>query len=63
MRGAHSGSVACSPVVVDVCGGGSGGFTELSSYGEWRTDPAEYVYWVDPYDSEIRMLNWAAPQD
>jgi hypothetical protein len=41
----------------------SGGFSELSLYGEWRTDPAEYVYWVDRYDREIGCLDWAAPQD
>jgi hypothetical protein len=41
----------------------SGGFSELSLYGEWRTDPAEYVYWVDRYDREIGRLDWAAPQD
>ena len=41
----------------------SGGFTELSNYGEWRTDPGDYVYWVDRYDSEIGALSWAAPQD
>lgn len=41
----------------------SGGFSELSLHGEWQTDPAEYVYWVDRYDREIGRLGWAAPQD
>jgi hypothetical protein len=41
----------------------SGGFTELSSYGEWRTSPAEYVRAVARYDREIGQLEWAAPQD
>jgi hypothetical protein len=41
----------------------SGGFSELSLYGQWRTDPAEYVYFVDRYDREIGRLDWAAPQD
>jgi hypothetical protein len=41
----------------------SGGFSEISMYGEWRTDPAEYVTHVDRYDYEIGNLDWAAPQD
>jgi hypothetical protein len=41
----------------------SGGFSEISMYGEWRTDPAEYVTYVDRYDYEIGNLDWAAPQD
>ena len=31
----------------------SGGFSELSMFGEWQTDPSEYVYYVDRYDREI----------
>lgn len=41
----------------------SGGFSELSLYGEWRTSPAEYVAAVQRYDTEIGNLGWAAPQD
>jgi hypothetical protein len=41
----------------------SGGFTELSTYGEWRTTPQEYVRAVGRYDREIGKLEWAAPQD
>lgn len=41
----------------------SGGFSELSLHGEWRTSPAEYVAAVQRYDDEIGMLGWAAPQD
>lgn len=41
----------------------SGGFSELSLYGEWRTSPEEYVAAVIRYDKEIGMLEWAAPQD
>lgn len=41
----------------------SGGFTELSMYGEWRTEPAEYVEAVERYTTEVGMLDWAAPQD
>jgi hypothetical protein len=41
----------------------SGGFSELSLYGEWRITPAEYVAAVARYDAEIGHLDWAAPQD
>jgi hypothetical protein len=41
----------------------SGGFSELSLYGEWRTTPEEYNDAVRRYDDEIGELNWAAPQD
>ncbi|GAA0720181.1 hypothetical protein Drose_06470 [Dactylosporangium roseum] len=41
----------------------SGGFSELSLFGEWRTTPEEYVAAVRRYDREIGMLEWAAPQD
>jgi hypothetical protein len=41
----------------------SGGFTELSMFGEWRTSPAQYVTAVARYASEIGRLDWAAPQD
>jgi hypothetical protein len=41
----------------------SGGFSELSLYGEWHTSPAAYVAAVHRYDEEIGLLGWAAPQD
>lgn len=41
----------------------SGGFSELSLYGEWRTAPEEYNTAVLRYDEEIGELGWAAPQD
>jgi hypothetical protein len=41
----------------------SGGFTELSMYGEWRTTPAQYVQAVNDYIGQIGRLQWAAPQD
>lgn len=41
----------------------SGGFTEISQYGEWRTSPAKYVERVAVYAEEIGRLAWAAPQD
>lgn len=41
----------------------SGGFSELSLYGEWRTTPAEYVAAVRRYRDEVGLLDWAAPQD
>lgn len=49
---------AVAPWVCD-----SGGFTELSAYGEWRTTPAEYVAGLRRYRDEIGWLAWAAPQD
>jgi hypothetical protein len=41
----------------------SGGFSELSLYGEWRTTPREYVTAVRRYDDEIGELGWATPMD
>jgi hypothetical protein len=41
----------------------SGGFTELSMFGEWRTTPAEYVDHVRRYADEVGRLEWVAPQD
>ena len=41
----------------------SGGFSELSLFGEWHTSPLEYVEAVARYDAGIGRLEWAAPQD
>lgn len=41
----------------------SGGFTEVSTYGEWRITPREYVDAVRRYRDEIGSLEWASPQD
>lgn len=41
----------------------SGGFTELSLYGGWRTTPHEYVRDVERFEREIGRLEWVAPQD
>lgn len=41
----------------------SGGFSELSMYGTWRTKPAEYAEAVQCYQDEIGRLAWAAPMD
>lgn len=41
----------------------SGGFTELSLHGRWRSDTATYVAAVRRYAEEIGNLDWAAPQD
>jgi hypothetical protein len=41
----------------------SGGFTELSLYGEWRTTPEDYVHGIRRYQSEIGRLQWASQQD
>lgn len=41
----------------------SGGFTELSMYGEWRTPRYEYIHACRTYRDLIGNLQWAAPQD
>lgn len=41
----------------------SGGFSELSMYGEWRTSPQQYVEAVRRYQDEIGSMAWAAIQD
>lgn len=41
----------------------SGGFSELSLFGEWRTTEDYYVEKVKIYNQEIGNLVWAAPQD
>lgn len=41
----------------------SGGFTELSLFGEWRTMAEEYVDSVRRYADELGNLEWASPQD
>lgn len=41
----------------------SGGFSELSMYGEWRTSPEQYVDEVHRFADEIGSLDWAAAQD
>jgi hypothetical protein len=41
----------------------SGGFTELTMHGAWRTSEAEYVEAVQRYASEVGRLDWAAPMD
>jgi hypothetical protein len=41
----------------------SGGFSELSMFGEWRTTAWEYAWAVRRYMIEIGRLVWAAIQD
>jgi hypothetical protein len=41
----------------------SGAFTELSTLGEWRTTPTEYLAAIERYENEVGLLEWAAPQD
>jgi hypothetical protein len=50
--------IAQGPWVLD-----SGGFTELSLYGEWRTHPMQYVTEVQRFSQEVGRLEWVAPQD
>lgn len=48
---------ALGPVAID-----SGGFTEISMYGEWRTSETDYLAAVRRYVEEIG-IDFAAPQD
>ena len=41
----------------------SGGFTELSMYGEWQTTEAEYIADARRFEQEIGRLKWVAPMD
>lgn len=41
----------------------SGGFTELTMFGEWRTPPEEYADAVMRYQEDIEQLAFASPQD
>lgn len=50
--------VATTPWALD-----SGGFTELSMFGHWKTTPVDYVACVRRYVTEIGNLVWASPQD
>lgn len=41
----------------------SGGFSELSLFGQWRTSPQQYLAAVRRHVSDVGRLEWAAPQD
>ncbi|MFF0448066.1 hypothetical protein ACFYT4_16930 [Streptomyces sp. NPDC004609] len=41
----------------------SGGFTEITKYGEWRTTPQQYVRQIRRYRDEVGQLAWASQQD
>lgn len=41
----------------------SGGFTELSLYGEWRTSENQYAEDVQRFADEMGELTWVAPMD
>jgi hypothetical protein len=41
----------------------SGGFTELSMFGEWRTSEDDYVQDVRRFAAEVGRLDWVAPMD
>jgi hypothetical protein len=51
------------PVAVTRWALDSGGYTELSLYGEWQTTAAEYATLVARYRDEVGCLDWYAPQD
>lgn len=57
------GALKSLPVALGLWALDSGGFTELSMYGEWRTTEPQYVAAVRRYQNEIGNLEWAAPQD
>jgi hypothetical protein len=58
LAGRRSFPRARNPFAVD-----SGGFSELSLYGRWRTDERSYVAALRRYASEIGRFDWAAPMD
>lgn len=41
----------------------SGGFSELSLFGEWTISPEHYIEHIKRYENEIGNLDWAAQQD
>jgi hypothetical protein len=41
----------------------SGGFTELSMFGEWRTTEEDYAVDVERFRRDIGNLDWVAPMD
>jgi hypothetical protein len=41
----------------------SGGFTELSMFGEWQTTESQYVADVRRFADDVGRLAWVAPQD
>lgn len=49
---------ATCPWVLD-----SGGFSELSLYGQWKTPPEQYASEAMEWQDRIGGLEWAAPQD
>ncbi len=51
-------SAAAGPVVID-----SGGFSELSLYGWWRTSEQAYGAAIERYVECLGTVQWAAPQD
>ena len=56
-------SVKTLPRAVESWALDSGGFSELSLFGTWRTTAREYVAEVRRYQEEIGRLDFAAPQD
>lgn len=50
------------PAEVDVAVD-SGGFTELSMYGEWRTSPRVYAAAAQQYCDRLQRVRFVAPQD
>lgn len=51
------------PVALGNWGLDSGGFSELSMYGEWRTSPGQYAGEAQRYREQIGGMDFAAIQD
>src|SRR6266536_1053296 len=51
------------PVALGTWALDSGGSTEFSLYGEWRTPHEQYAEEVRRFKDEIGGLQWVAPQD
>lgn len=58
LSGRKSLPIALGPVAID-----SGGYSELSMYGDWRTAARQYVGDVQRYVADIGQVEWAAAQD
>ena len=41
----------------------SGGFTELTLHGEWKTSPEEYAFFANMYRNGFGRMQWASQQD
>lgn len=49
---------ALGPIVID-----SGGFSELSMYGRWKTSENRYIDDISRYCENLKTVHWASPMD